>query len=253
MLRINNLSFAYPNEGRILENVSFEIGQNGIYSIIGLNGAGKSTLLRLCAGIIRPESGTIELDGKDISAKSFMELAKVRSYLPQNVFLPVDFPVVDFIRYGAYFEMDVFSRVGHEREAEIERVMSEMNVLHLKKRMTSSLSAGEMQRIHIAKALVQGGKIILMDEPVSTIDVSFRKKFASMLKKLRNEKIIILVTHDLQLAFNFSERIICIRNGKVISDDKPEEAIKHINEVYGENIGFINHGGRYIFTDEEEM
>ncbi|MDD3804526.1 MAG: ABC transporter ATP-binding protein [bacterium] len=253
MLRINDLSFSYPNGERILENVNIEISQNGVYSIIGLNGAGKSTLLKLCASILRPELGSIELDGRDISKISYRELSRVRSYLPQNVFLPVDFPVIDFIKYGAYLDMDIFSRVGKEREAEIEKIMAEMNILHLRKRMTSSLSAGEMQRIHIAKGLVQGGKIILMDEPVSTIDVSFRRKFALMLKKLRSERIILLVTHDLQLAFGLSERIISLRAGKVISDDKPDEAIKQINEVYGENIGFINHKGRYIFTDEEEM
>ncbi|MGE3062702.1 MAG: ABC transporter ATP-binding protein [bacterium] len=253
MIRTENLSFGYSKQKIILNNVTIGIDQPGIYSVIGLNGAGKSTLLKLLAGILKPSKGKVLLGSNDIADMNYSELSTHRSYLPQNVFLPVDFPVIDFIRYGAYAEMDIFSRISAQREKTIHSVMEEMNLLDLKNRMTSTLSAGEMQRIHIAKALVQGGKLILMDEPVSTIDVSFRKKFITIMRKLAVDRIVILVTHDLQLAFGLSKRIICVGNGSIIADDSPEKTIHLLEGLYRERIPYIIHDKKFIFIDEEEM
>lgn len=252
MLRVESCFFRYDAKNPLLENMNMSIEEPGIYSIIGLNGTGKSTLLKLIAGLHRPISGKIEIEGKDILKTSFALLSRMRSYLPQNIYLPIDFPAIEFIRYGAYLEMDVFSRLNKEKEREIEFIMDKMNITDLKDRMTSTLSAGEMQRIHIAKALLQGGRVILMDEPVSNIDISFRRRFLKLLKDMSKEKVVIIVMHDLNIAFNMSKKILALSKNAVFDFNSPEAIIKNINSIFNEKISYMKNNDKYIFTDEED-
>ncbi|PIP14436.1 MAG: hypothetical protein COX48_00815 [bacterium (Candidatus Stahlbacteria) CG23_combo_of_CG06-09_8_20_14_all_34_7] len=250
MLKAEALTFGYEAKVQLLRDVNIEIDEPGIYSIIGLNGSGKSTLLKLIAGILKPLSGKIIIEGKDVSKTNIIELSKIRSYLPQNIYLPIDFPVIEFIRYGAYSEMDILSRISIKKENEIKSIMEKMNIADLKKRMTSTLSAGEMQRIHIAKAILQGGKVMLMDEPVNNIDISFRRRFLNLLRDLSKDKIVIIVMHDLNIAFNMSKKILSLSNQNLVLFGSPEDMIIKIDLVYNEKINYIKNNNKYLFIDE---
>lgn len=253
MLEAVNLRFSYKKDSEFIDVKNLMINGSGIYGIIGKNGSGKTTLLKLMAGILKPKSGRILFDDKDISRVSPSDYAKQRSYVPQNLNVAFDFNVYEFVLYGRYLKMDIFSNVTKSDREDVEDVLFKMNLLHLKDRMTGSISGGELQRVHLARAIVQGGDVMFLDEPVSNIDITFRNQLIKILNEISAKKTVILVTHDLQFAFNMCKRIIGLKDGGIMIDGKSEDTVESLRDVYDERISYIKHRDKYLFIDEEEL
>lgn len=220
MLEIKKLSSGYDGK-KVLRNVALTIPEKKLISVIGPNGAGKSTFLKTLAGIVPKTEGEILIDGKEISAFSGKELAREISYLVQGRNIP-DMTVKQLVLHGRFPYLD-YPRRYKEADREIAySVMDKMKINPLAERMLRTLSGGERQKAYLAMALTQDTKYILLDEPTTYLDIKGQISLMKMLKGISAEKTVVSVSHDLLLAFNFSDYIVIINDGGADFFDTPE-------------------------------
>ncbi|MCD6523983.1 MAG: ABC transporter ATP-binding protein [Thermococcus sp.] len=222
-----NVSFSYGTK-EVLRGVSFEARRGCLLAIIGPNGAGKSTLLKCIAGILRPR-GEVRLDGIDLLNLGPKERARFVSYVPQASVPEFNFTIEEFVEMGTYFTggsvRDALQKVGFwERRNE--------SVL--------SLSGGEYQLVLLARALAQGGKVLLLDEPTSHLDINHALMIMELLKELREEKIVVAVLHDLNLALRYADNLLILKNGEKFWEGSVGRlSPKILEEVYGVKVEFV--------------
>ena len=216
------------NDKSILEDINIEIKKGMILSILGPNGAGKSSLLNILSGDIESNIGNVFYDNTDIKNISIQERAFIRSVMSQNQPIVFDFSVRDIIEMGWLDKGNI--RYSSNINSAIINVLNDCEIAHLEKRKFNTLSGGEQRRVHFARSLIQlwresgnkDSRYLMLDEPTSNLDLSHQIKLMNMLKKLANDGVgIMLILHDLNLAFNFSDYIAIIKNGKLFAYDKP--------------------------------
>ncbi|MEE4238371.1 MAG: ABC transporter ATP-binding protein [Anderseniella sp.] len=206
-----------------LDDVSVEIRQNEFFTLLGPSGCGKTTLLRLVAGFDHPTRGRIDLDGEDIS------------YLP-----PYKRPVnTVFQSYALFPHMTVAENIGFglkmlgkpaaEIETEVSKMLKLVKMEAMRDRATSAISGGQQQRVALARALAPRPKVLLLDEPLSALDLKLRKEMQIELKRLQNETGItfVFVTHDQEEALTMSDRIAVMSSGKILQVGSPREIYDH--------------------------
>lgn len=233
-LVINDISFNYKSVAA-LKSVRFELEKGEILSLVGPNGSGKSTLLKCIDGILKPKVGAVFIDGKKTFSMSSKELAKIVSYVPQNVSgasKVFPFTVFDIVLAGRkpYIGWSI-------TEKDIDTVISIlkfMGIEDLATRYFNELSGGEQQKVIIARALAQLPKILLMDEPMSNLDIKHQLEILHLIHYLCKSMglSVIMAMHDLNLASRFSDKIIMLKNGCIFSAGPPEEVIKVENIMY---------------------
>ena len=216
------------NDKSILEDINIEIKKGMILSILGPNGAGKSSLLNILSGDIESNIGNVFYDNTDIKNISIQERAFIRSVMSQNQPIVFDFSVRDIVEMGWLDKGNI--KYSNNINNAIIGVLNDCEIAHLEKRKFNTLSGGEQRRVHFARSLIQlwresgnkDSKYLMLDEPTSNLDLSHQIKLMNMLKKLANDGVgILLILHDLNLAFNFSDYIAIIKNGKLFAYDKP--------------------------------
>ncbi|EGQ79465.1 iron(III) ABC superfamily ATP binding cassette transporter, ABC protein [Fusobacterium animalis ATCC 51191] len=195
-LEIKNLSFSYKNK-EILNNISFEVYSGTLLSILGANGAGKTTLIKCINGILKFKKGEVLIDEKNFNNKSLKEKSKIMSYVPQiTSSFDIDLTVFDTVLLG---------RIPHKTfkfsEWDKQIALNNIKKLDLEKYLFSyvgELSGGEKQRVLIARALTQEPKILILDEPISNLDLKFQLETMKILKNLAKEENLIVITilHD---------------------------------------------------------
>jgi len=233
MLEIKKLSSGYEGK-KVLRNVALTIPEKKLISVIGPNGAGKSTFLKTLAGIVPKTEGEILIDGKEISAFSGKELAREISYLVQGRNIP-DMTVKQLVLHGRFPYLDYPRRYKEADREMAYSVMDRMKITPLAERMLRTLSGGERQKAYLAMALTQDTKYILLDEPTTYLDIKGQISLMKMLKGISAEKTVVSVSHDLLLAFNFSDYIVIINDGGADFFDTPENlASKEIlHNIFG--------------------
>jgi iron complex transport system ATP-binding protein len=230
-----NLSFGYGS-AEILHDVNVEVQTGEMVGIIGPNGAGKTTLLRLLSGYLIPVSGAIELFNKDLRTYEKRMLAQLVATLPQAIETIFPYTAEEFVHMGRYPHFD--KRLGYGRgEAEVVRdVMERMGIGQLRGRIVNTLSEGERQKVYLAQCIAQDPKVLLLDEPVSHLDIRHQMQTLELLATL-NEKglTILMILHDLNLASEFCSRILLLSQGKIFADGTPEATLTYqdIEEAYG--------------------
>ena len=236
---IESLDFGYTSE-LVLKDISFSVEKGQFMSIIGPNGSGKSTLLKNLSNIYHPLNGRIDINGKNINDYSKKELATKVALVPQDTTISYDFSVFDIVLMGRF---PYIGRFKKESESDYEKVIEALkltNTFHLRDRNINELSGGERQRVIIARALVQEPEIIFLDEPTSHLDINHQIDLLTLLKKLNREKktTIILVIHDINLACRYSDKIVLMDGGKILSVGNTEDVItrENIEESYGLNV-----------------
>ena len=216
------------NDKSILEDINIEIKKGMILSILGPNGAGKSSLLNILSGDIESNIGNVFYDNTDIKNISIQERAFIRSVMSQNQPIVFDFSVRDIVEMGWLDKGNI--KYSNNINNAIIGVLNDCEIAHLEKRKFNTLSGGEQRRVHFARSLIQlwresgnkDSRYLMLDEPTSNLDLSHQIKLMNMLKKLSNDGVgILLILHDLNLAFNFSDYIAIIKNGKLFAYDKP--------------------------------
>ena len=213
MIELHDVTYTYPNGVTAIRNLTLNI-DSGVSILIGPNGSGKTTLLKIMACIYKPQSGTVLIDGKDYWKSNRREQLMIR----RNIVYVHEKPI---LFRGTVIENIMFPLLirGYERkEAEIRanEILRELGVENLGKRKRKELSAGELQLVAFARAIVVNPKYLLLDEPTNTLDIEKRKIVEKYIRKLsqRNKRIII-ASHDRLLAAGLGDRIIILEHGRL--------------------------------------
>ena len=225
-LSTNNLTIAY-NKKIIINNLEIVIPERKITSIIGPNGCGKSTLLKAVGRILKPERGSVYLDGIDIYTLNTKEVAKKMSILPQSPKAPSGITVGELVSYGRFPHQHSLKKLTVEDKKIIQWAMDITKLSEYEVTLVDNLSGGQRQRVWIAMALAQQTDIILLDEPTTYLDLAYQLEILELLYRLNKEQgcTIAMVLHDLNLASRFSDYIIAMRSGKIIEYGTPDEVI----------------------------
>lgn len=229
-IKVNNLSFSY-NKKPILKNLNFEIERGSFISILGPNGVGKSTLVNLLSKVVVPTSGEIFIEDVNLENLNHLEVAKKIAVVPQYVNLGFNFTVYETILMGRY---PYFNRFKVDNKNDFVMVNKAMKITKtdvLKERKYNELSGGERQRVIIAQALAQDAPIIILDEPTSHLDINFQIEFMELFNKLNKEeyKTIIGIFHDINLALQYSDKIMLLKDGSIFCFGNINEIITRSN------------------------
>ncbi|MDD3225808.1 MAG: ABC transporter ATP-binding protein [Clostridium sp.] len=234
-IKIKNLSCTLGNE-KILHSIDLKLEKKKFYSIIGPNGSGKTTLLKNISKSLEPLKSTVFIEGADIRDLRNKSLAKKLSCVPQNTEINFDFSVMDIVLMG---RTPYIKNFQSESSADIEIAKNAMNLTntwHLKDKNINDLSGGERQLVIIARAIAQETDILLLDEPISNLDIHHQIKILDTIKTLNIEKNITVITvlHDLNLAAQYSDYLILINQGKIQANGLCEDVLtkENIKKVY---------------------
>ncbi|NMA58653.1 ABC transporter ATP-binding protein [Clostridium cochlearium] len=237
---LNNLNFSY-NEKHILKNINISFERNKFYSILGPNGSGKTTLLKNILKALPTTDKTIYIDAFDINNYKNKDLAKKMSSVPQNTNLEFDFTSFDVVLMGRSPHLKRFERESNKDYEIVREAMEITNTWHLKDKYINQLSGGERQKVIIARALAQESSIILLDEPISNLDIQNQIEIMDTLKFLNRDVTIISVLHDLNLAAQYSDYILLLKNGEIFFKGTPEKvlSVNNLKYVYDVNTYII--------------
>lgn len=217
-LVVSKLSVAIAGKA-ILIDLDLALVPKGLVAVIGPNGAGKSTLLRTLIGLIAPTSGHVSIDGVAIGSLRPVERARRIAYLPQAMPLSWPIRVHDAVALGRYAHgAGPRHQKGVDADA-VDAAMAACDLMHLAGRSITTLSGGELARVHIARTLASAAPVILVDEPVAALDPVHQLAVMDLLRRhADNGGIVLAVMHDLALAARFADRIIALRDGRVLGD-----------------------------------
>ncbi|PIP13086.1 MAG: ABC transporter [bacterium (Candidatus Stahlbacteria) CG23_combo_of_CG06-09_8_20_14_all_34_7] len=234
VLSISHVFLTRDNQ-RVLEDVNLDVNENELISILGPNGSGKTTLLKAILGFQKIDSGSIKIFGENPENGR----SKV-GYIPQFIERNSDFPlsIRDIILYGRY--TGSFVKYKEEDFNIVNRYIEEFSLSKLRNKKISELSGGEIQRVLMARSLVRNPKLLLLDEPTSSVDKKSQEEFFAILNRLKENMAILLVTHDLGAVSTYIKRIVCL-NRTVNYDGPTAEGLSKLDETYKGSINIIDH------------
>jgi len=242
-LEANSINLSYGKK-TIINDLDIKIPKGEVTILIGANGSGKSTLLRALARLMKPDNGQIILDGENIFKLPTKEVAKNLSILPQNPNAPEGMTVFQLVKQGRYPYQSLFQQWSKEDEKVVNKALQETKMVELKDRTVDSLSGGQRQRAWIAMTLAQNTEIILLDEPTTYLDLAHQVEILDLLDELnKNEdRTIVMVLHDLNLAFRYADHIVAIRDKEIYAKGKPYEVVtpEMVRNVFGMKCRIIN-------------
>jgi len=227
----------------ILKKISLNIEKGKFYCIAGPNGSGKTTFLRSLLNVLPVEKGFIRIANSDLTSFSQRKLARIETIVPQNSYPECEFSALEVVMMG---RSPYLSPLENESAGDIRIVKESMETTstwHLKDTPMRCLSGGEKQRVIIARALAQQTDILLLDEPVSNLDIHHQVEILNLLKKLNEEKgiTIVAVLHDLNHVFAYSHKVILISNGELVDVGTPDSVLtlENIKNVFAVETCFI--------------
>lgn len=222
VLDISSLSFNFGSKN-ILADIDLSIKDNGIVGIIGPNGSGKSTLLKCIYRVLKPKTGTIFIDGKNINDYQFKETAKKMAVVAQHNDTHFDFNVLEMVLIGRSPHKKFMERDSAEDIELAYKALEQVNMKDFADRSFSSLSGGEKQRIILARALVQNTDCLILDEPTNHLDIKHQLHFMSLAKDLKIT--VISAIHDLNIAAMYCDKIYALKEGQIIAAGSVNEVI----------------------------
>ncbi|MFO7637052.1 MAG: ABC transporter ATP-binding protein [Clostridia bacterium] len=234
VLHVSGLYFSYDRL-EVLKGLDMDCERGRLYCVIGPNGCGKSTLVKNMTGILSPAKGQIFIEGRDIRSLKHKERARIIAYVPQETVAYFDFTVFDIVSMGRNPYHSGLDSLNREDVRIIEKAMDQTGVSSLRDKCINELSGGEKQSVIIARALAQDTDIILMDEPVSSLDINHQVEIMDTVKKLTKQgKTVVCVLHDLNLAAQYADELVLIHGGKVVSKGNAEQVltVERISLVY---------------------
>lgn len=227
----------------VLKDINVTIPKNKVTILIGSNGCGKSTLLKTMARLLKPMSGRVTLGDMDIFQKPSKEIAKELAILTQSPDAPSDLTVFNLVKQGRYPYQSWFNQWSKEDENVVEYALEKTGLSEIRNKKLSELSGGQKQRVWIAMTVAQQTDIILLDEPTNHLDIKYKIEVLDLLKHLNQQenRTIVVVLHDINLACRYADHIIAIKAGKVYAEGAPKEIVteKLINDVFDINAKII--------------
>lgn len=244
-ITVNGVNFSYSSTP-VLKNINLDLEGNEFVSILGPNGVGKSTLIHCMNKILTPTEGVVMINGKDVKEIPLKELAKQIGYVPYSGGDAFPLTVVDTVLMG---------RHPHNKwkslDSDLDLVYETLKMLrieHLAMRNFNELSAGQHQKVMLARGIVQEPKLLLLDEPTANLDIRHQIEVTKLLKELSvtKEMLVIMISHDLNISSKFSDKMILMHEGTIFSVGTPEEVITedNIRTVYKVDSNVVTHNGR---------
>lgn len=251
-IRVDDITVSYRNGHTALKHASFTVPKGTITALVGVNGAGKSTLFKAIMGFVPLSGGNVEILGMSVAQALKKNLV---AYVPQAEEVDWNFPVLveDVVMMGRYGHMN-FLRIPSRRDHDlVTQALRRVNMEAFRKRQIGELSGGQRKRVFLARALAQEGQVILLDEPFTGVDVTTEEQIVTLLKDLRDEGRVMLVsTHNLGSVPDFCDRTVFVK-GTVIAYGKTEDTFNEANleKAFG---GVLRHfilGGADLHDDDD--
>jgi iron complex transport system ATP-binding protein len=217
----------------ILEGVSVRVATGEFVGLLGQNGSGKSTLLRVLSHALKPHSGTVTLDGKEITQWSPRDRAKRIAFVPQQETTTFAFTVQDVVMMGRYPHLERNRREQATDYAAAHDAMKMTDILLLKDRPVTKLSGGEYRRVLMARALAQQSPLLLLDEPTAHLDIAHQAELLMLARNLahrpENSQGVLAALHDINQAAEFCDRIVLLHAGGVFAEGAPDAVLTEDN------------------------
>lgn len=250
MIKAENITVQIPTSVKLVDSITLGIRPGVLTAIIGKNGAGKSTLLKALCGDIKLDQGKISIGDKYLASYDIKELAKIRAVVSQKSTLEFDFTVREVVALGRS-PVSGFFNATNDR-AIIDECLQKVDALHLSQQLFPTLSGGEQQRVHFARALAQirdqidqqKPSYLLLDEPLASLDVAHQHEMMHLLKQLTTNNVAVgIVLHDLNLAAQYADHVYLLKNGTTIAEGSPEQVFTEeiIFEAFDHPVSVIPH------------
>ncbi len=236
ILDIENISLNFRDKS-VLHDVSFSVEKGEFFVIVGPNGAGKTSLLKVLSGLQKVQQGSLTIKDKNISKYRRRNLSQIMAIVPQQIEVGFPFTVADTVIMGRTPHLGILGMEGDEDHDIAREAMEFTEVAHLADRKLYQLSGGELQRVIIARAICQQPEIILLDEPTTALDPAHQIKIMDLMEKFRREQgiTIVMVSHDLNLASMYGDRLLLLKDGRVVKTGDPGSVLDRelLEESYG--------------------
>ncbi len=251
MIQISNLRCSFGSK-TVLHGLSAHIEEGGFYAILGANGSGKTTLLRCIANLLPPTEGSVVIAGREVRDYKPKELAQKLALVRQQVHTDFEFSAFEIVLMGRNpYQSHLQNESRHDWEV-VERCMRQTNTWHLRLAKVHQMSGGELQRVMIARALAQETPVMLLDEPISNLDIAHQYDIMELLRDInrREHKTILLVIHDLNLALRYCPSLLLLHRGEGLYQGATAEGLTpdRIGTVFQIHATLEEHdGGRRLF------
>ena len=223
----------------------FSVEAGEVTGLIGHNGSGKSTLLKLLARQIRPSAGTVLYEGKPLDSWNERSFARSVAYLPQETPPAQGLLVGELVALGRYPWHGAFGRFSGADSSKTDQAVRLTDLVHLKDRLVETLSGGERQRAWLAMMVAQDARCLLLDEPISALDIAHQVEVLSLVQDLSRRKglAVVLVLHDINMAARFCDRLVALKAGRLAADGTPQELLQPslLRDIFGVEMSVIPH------------
>ncbi|MBI0038134.1 manganese/iron ABC transporter ATP-binding protein [Gilliamella sp. B14384H2] len=251
-LNVDDITVTYNNGHTAIHDASFRLNGGTICALVGVNGSGKSTLFKSIMGMIKPTKGQVTFN--NISVKQALK-QNIIAYVPQTEEVDWDFPVLvsDVVMMGRYGHMSFLRIPSKEDKRQVDLALERVNMLDFKHRQIGQLSGGQKKRVFLARALAQQGKVLLLDEPFTGVDVKTENAIIDLLKDLRDEGHLILVsTHNLGSVPEFCDQVVLI-NQTVLAfgETKTTFTPQNLMTTFGGALRYLSLSGEQLHEDED--
>lgn len=252
VLVVDDVSVTYSNGHRAIHDASFTLTGGTICALVGVNGSGKSTLFKSIMGLVKPSKGKVLLNEHSVSQALKQNAI---AYVPQTEEVDWNFPVLvsDVVMMGRYGKMNFLRIPSREDRHIVAQALERVGLVDLAKRQIGELSGGQKKRVFLARALAQQGTVLLLDEPFTGVDVKTENAIIELLRALRDEGHLILVsTHNLGSVPEFCDRVILI-NRTVLAAGSTEETFtqQNLEQAFGGVLRHINLSGSALHDDND--
>lgn len=244
MIELKHIQVSYGKR-EILHDIDAAIAPGRITAVMGPNGCGKTTLLRCIGGLLEPTSGSVGIDGQEVGSYSARALAQKVAFVRQQAQTDFEFSAFETVLMGRNPYQHHLQNESQKDWDIVEQCMKQTNTWHLRLAKPTEMSGGEMQRVMIARALAQQTPVLLMDEPVSNLDIAHQLEIMRLLRT--TDKTVVIVIHDLNLALQFCDDLMLIHNGALLFHGRMADGLttENIATAYGVKSHMAE--GRIIF------
>jgi iron complex transport system ATP-binding protein len=236
MLDARDLAVRYRAAHLALDGVTCAVDQGRFLAVVGPNGSGKTTLVRALSGLLRLERGEVRLDDAPLGRWSRAALARVLAVVPQGEEVVFPLRVDETVMLGRYARLGPLAAPGGADRAAVAQALERCDVAGLRERTIDSLSGGEWQRVRLARALAQEPRVLVLDEPTTALDLRHEMELFELVRRLVDDGLAgLVITHHMNLAARFADRMLLLSAGRVAAEGPPGEVLRPdtLREVFG--------------------
>jgi iron complex transport system ATP-binding protein len=246
-VHIDSVRYAYDSDRLVLKGVSAVVPEGDFCGIIGPNGSGKTTLLKCISGYLKPQTGRVTVGGCDVAAMSVREVARRMALVQQHASIEYDFTVMDIVMTGRNPHLGRLKSESEQDYIIANDALSRAGIAHLKDRLVTTLSGGEWQLMVLARALTQQADIMLLDEPVTGLDIRHQVQVMSTIRRIAGERgiSVVCVLHDLNLALRYCRSVVLLKNGEIYAQGAPDAVLTrgNVETVYETPVHVLEQDG----------